>query len=425
MNSAQGLTAMDAWARRRPWVADSAFALVLAVLAFPVGIAAFGDSSWSTAGKAFGVAALVVGHIAIALRRVAPRAVFLVVSALMLVLVLAPDLGGDTAREYGGPIPPVVLPSALVFPIALYTVAVWCAPVTSSLALGISGIGAVLTVARLWDFEAATTTQAGANPVGSWQLFLVVGVLAASIAPWSLGRFRRVRAQYVESLEERAVLEEENRERHGRDVLRQERSRIAREMHDVVSHSLAIMVSQAEGGRMMAQRDPSVTVPVLETVARTGQEAMRGMRGLLDALDPDGAPSTEPQPTLAQISALLERVRESGVTVVLDESGTPGAIDSSVELAAYRIVQESLTNVLKHAGQGAAVQVQLGWTSRALEIRIRNDGVEPNLGTVTPGRGLTGMRERVGLLGGSLEAGPDGADGFLVTARIPRQKERS
>lgn len=429
MNGAGGLTAVDAWARRRPWLVDSVFAMVLAAFVLPVGITAFADSDWQTAGKVLGVVVLIVGHVAVALRRVFPRIVFAMVGGVALTLVLMSPLGGHTASDYNGAIPPVVLPSVLVFPLALYTVAARCPPATSLLALGISGLGAVLTVARLWSFDSVTLTQSGttgaANPIGSWQLFLVVGVVAASVAPWSLGRFRRVRAQYVESLEERAVLEEENRERHGREVLRQERSRVAREMHDVVSHSLAVMVSQAEGGRMMARRDPSVTLPVLETVARTGQEAMRGMRGLLDALDPDGASSTEPQPTLAGIPALLDRVRESGVRVDFGQSGESGGLDSSVELAAYRVVQESLTNVLKHAQPGATVQVQFVWTPADLGVRVRNDGVAPSLADTAPGRGLTGMRERVGLLGGTLDAGPDGGTGFLVNALIPRQKDGS
>ena len=415
VDDVRGLAAVDGWMRSRPWVVDSAIAAILALLTLPASLGAVTGGGWSPAGRVTGVLTLVAAHAVLALRRVTPLAVFAVTSLAMLLAVLAPDLDSPTAA-YAGPLPPIVLPSVVVFPVALYTVAAWCSSRTSILALGVAAAGSVMALVRLWGLDSE-------NPVGSWPLFLLLAVAGVAVAPWSLGRFRRVRAAYVTSLEERARFEEENRERHAREVLREERARIAREMHDVISHSLAVMVSQAEGGRMMAQRDPGVTLPVLETVARTGQEAMRGMRGLLDALDPEGpTPHQPPQPTLAELPALLERVRASGLTVHLDERGEPVRLGGTGELATYRVVQEALTNVLKHAGPSSHAHISLQWSPTALEVSVRSDGVarqEPRAGS---GRGLPGLRERLRLVGGTFDAHGDDRGGFLVRASIPAEE---
>ena len=154
-------------------------------------------------------------------------------------------------------------------------------------------------------------------------------------------------------LEERARREEQDRVENARLAAMEEQSRIAREMHDVVAHSLSVMVSQAEGGRLMAQRDPAIAVPVLETVARVGQEAMLDMRSLLQALHEDEPPGLEnPHPGLGELPLLLDRVRGAGLTVSYAETGDRLGLSGAGELAAYRVTQEALTNVLKHAGGG-------------------------------------------------------------------------
>jgi signal transduction histidine kinase len=419
MDDVRGLAALDAWARRRPWVSDAVLAAVLAALVLPAGVAAVVDGGWPLPARVAAVATLAAAHLVVAARRVAPVATFAITSLVMLLAVLAPDLESATAATYDGPVPPIVLPSALLFPVALYTVAAWCSSRTSLLALAVAAAGSAMAVARLWSFDSD-------NPVGSWPVFLLLAVAGGAVAPWSLGRFRRVRAAYVASLEERARLEEENRERHARELLRQERSRIAREMHDVISHSLAVMVTQAEGGRMVAQQDPGATVAVLETVARTGQEAMRGMRGLLDALDPaapsQAEPSQPPQPTLADLPALLDRVRASGLTVELDEQGSRVRLGGTEQLVAYRVVQESLTNALKHVGPPARVHLTLRWSRAALAIGVRSAGAPAVQQPPASGRGLAGLRERVSLVGGTFEAGPEG-DEFVVEATIPAEEE--
>jgi signal transduction histidine kinase len=185
-------------------------------------------------------------------------------------------------------------------------------------------------------------------------------------------------------------------------------------MHDVVAHSLSVMVTQAEGGRMMARKDPAVALPVLETVARTGQQAMGDMRSLLRALDEPAAAGT-PQPGLNDLPDLIGRVRQSGLRVSLTEQGNRRAMTGAGELAAYRITQEALTNVLKHAGAEASAEVSLDWRPGRLHLTVRNGPGRAST-PVTGGRGLTGMSERVAVLGGTLTAGPEDDGGFRVTA---------
>ncbi len=288
---------------------------------------------------------------------------FVLVSAVMLLLLVMPALDVAGAED---PFAPILLPSTLVFPVVLYSVAAWCQPRTSRLALAGAGVGSLLVLARLWGADYLTVTQPGLatrdDPVRSLPLFVALGVVAAVVLPWGLGRYRRLRAQYVIELEERARREEQDRVESARHAAAEERTRIAREMHDVVAHSLSVMVSQAEGGRLMAQRDPSVTLPVLETVARVGQEAMRDMHSLLQALHEDEPPGIQtPQPGLGELPHLLERVRGVGLSVSYTETGDRLGLSGAGELAAYRVTQEALTNVLKHAGGDGTAQVRLDW----------------------------------------------------------------
>jgi signal transduction histidine kinase len=221
-------------------------------------------------------------------------------------------------------------------------------------------------------------------------------------------------------LEARARHEEQERLANAREAARDERNRIAREMHDVVAHSLSVMVSQAEGGRMLARKDPAVALPVLETIARTGQEAMGDMQALLQALDA-GEPAHlgTPQPGLTELPELIGRVRQSGPRVSLTERGDRRRISAAGELAAYRVTQEALTNVLKHAGADAPVDVCLDWRAESLRLTVRNGPGRQAMPATAGGRGLSGMTERVALLGGTLTAGPIDTGGFQVTAVLP------
>ena len=191
-------------------------------------------------------------------------------------------------------------------------------------------------------------------------------------------------------------------------------------MHDVVAHSLSVMVSQAEGGRLATQRDPAIAGPVFTTIAKTGREALTEMRGLLGVLaSPDVPAETRaPQPALSDLGALLDRVDATGTPIVFTERGTRGDLGRSGDLAAYRVVQEALTNVVKHAGPGARVTIDLTWTPAGLGIEIGDNG-RTAVRTISRGRGLAGMRERVELVGGDLHVGPGEDGGYQVTARFP------
>ena len=295
-----GTSALVSWICHRPWIADGLFAAALGAVLLPKTATAIRASAWSVQLETLAIVAVSIAHGCVAFRRLAPRSAYGVVCGVMVLLVALPDLevpGLDAAFA------PVLLPSVVSFPVVLYSVAAWCSHRTSLLALAAAGVGTLLVVARLWGADYLTVARPGDgvrdDPVRSMPLFVLLGVVTAVILPWALGRYRRLQTQYVIELEERARREEQDRVESARLAAREERARVAREMHDVVSHSLSVMVSQAEGGRMMAKRDPEVTVSVLENVARTGQEAMRDMRGLLQAMNPDEPDQVRtPQPGL-------------------------------------------------------------------------------------------------------------------------------
>ncbi len=411
---------VDAWLRRRPWVVDAALAVLLAALLLPSSVPFVLDAHWSAAGRAVVIVLLAVAHACVVLRRVATVPAFAITAVVMLVLVLVPDVDGAEATAAGGPIPAILLPSALVFPVLLYAAAAHARPPGPWLALAAGGVGAVLTTVRLWNLPTGMVGDASTGP--GMRLFVFGALLASVLAPWALGRFRRVRTAYIAALEEEAARAEEDRLREAEQAASDERARIAREMHDVVAHSLSVIVSQAEGGRLAAGKDPALAVPVLQTVGDTGRAALTEMRGLLGLLHdhgPDeGRAVTAPQPTLERLPELVARVRDAGTPVTFSERGTRGELDRAGELAAYRVVQESLTNVVKHAGAGARADVTLRWGPETLEIEVVDNGVGVSNPTGA-GRGLTGMRERLAHAGGHLATGPAAPHGQRVHATLP------
>jgi len=195
-----------------------------------------------------------------------------------------------------------------------------------------------------------------------------------------------------------------------------ERARIARELHDVVAHSVSIIAVQAGAAESLVERDPARAREHLGAVRRTAREALTEMRRLLDVLRED-EPAYAPQPTLATLAALVEETRRAGVPVELVREGSDDPLPPGVDLAAYRIVQEALTNVRRHAGS-APTRVRIRHAAGAVEVEVVNGpATSPGEGP-GGGRGLLGMRERVRLYGGSLDAGPEDG-GFAVRARLP------
>ncbi len=206
----------------------------------------------------------------------------------------------------------------------------------------------------------------------------------------------------------------------------EERGRIAREMHDILAHAVALMVIQAEAGPVVVRSDPDRAVKAFDTIADSGRDAMVQLRRVLGVLKEEGAgPQLAPQPRLTELAAVAERVREAGVRVELELPGPGRAMPGDVEATAFRIVQEALTNVVKHSGADSSA-VRIVRAGEVLEVAVSDNGrgVRPRADRVVSdwsgGRGLVGIRERAAACGGRAEAGPrpDGT-GFLVSARLP------
>jgi signal transduction histidine kinase len=225
---------------------------------------------------------------------------------------------------------------------------------------------------------------------------------------------------YLGELRARTRRAERDREAEARRAVAEEQARIARELHDVLAHNVSVMVVQAAAARDVFDASPERAREALATIEGTGRQALDELRRLLGAASGDGGPPA-PQPGLARLDALADQVRAAGLAVELRVEGEPFPLPSGADLSAYRIVQEALTNTLKHArASKATVLVRYG--NGGVELEVRDDGrgpAAPSGAGVTGGRGIIGMRERVALYGGSLDAGPAPGGGFAVTARFP------
>jgi signal transduction histidine kinase len=241
--------------------------------------------------------------------------------------------------------------------------------------------------------------------------------LFAAIA-WSAGFVLNRRSAHARSLAERAARLEVERIESAQLAVAEERQRIARELHDVIAHSVSVMTVQAGAVRRLLLPEQEKERQALETVEATGRQALTEMRRLVGLLKEQSVmPEYAPQPGMEGLGELLERVRESGLPVDLVVRGTPFRLAPGVDLAAYRVVQEALTNALKYAGPARA-WVTVDWGESQLELEIANDGRGNGSGH-DGGHGLTGMRERVSLYGGELESGGREGGGFVVRARLP------
>jgi signal transduction histidine kinase len=242
--------------------------------------------------------------------------------------------------------------------------------------------------------------------------FVIAGV-------WGLGRWIRWRHGETQALQARAALLERDRDEAARAAVAHERARIARELHDLVAHGLAVTVLQAQAAQRVLAEDPAAARKSLASIESLGRQGLAELRRLLELLDDRGETSPlDPAPTLARVDELVEQVREAGLPVTLTVHGSRGDVPAGVDLSAYRIVQESLTNALKHAGPGARVDLTLTYRPDELEIVVADDG--PAASSLPgAGRGLIGMRERVGLYGGRLEAGRRQEGGFVVRVLMP------
>jgi signal transduction histidine kinase len=379
--------------RRLGQAGQLALAAVLALVLLPAGVSAVRDDGAAPGWRVALAVALIALHAGVATARRWPLPSFAAGGLACLILVSAPDLAAATAvvdtTDYG----PILLPSSLCFFPLLYAVSAHAKAPWPDIALGVGLVGCVLAVARLWGFSG--------TPINEWAWWLLLSTTAVggTLAAWALGRYRATRVAWAVQLAERVAADE--------------RRRIAREMHDVVAHSVAVMVSHAEAGRLVVPNSPERAPEILTTIAEVGREALVEMRGLLGVLRDEGA-STDPQPGLSDLPALVERMRAAGVPTELTV-GDDVRVGPAVGLTVYRIAQEALTNVARHAGPEATAMIQIDSASGALAVTVTNTGKAP--ADTRPGRGLAGMRERVEAIGGTLQAGPvDG--GWQVSAKV-------
>jgi signal transduction histidine kinase len=297
--------------------------------------------------------------------------------------------------------------------IALYTVAVSASRRAAGLAAAALEAGIVL----------AAIDQSG-SPAPAGRLF--VGLTGLAVAAGVLGINVGNRRQILAGLRERAERMEAERERELALATASERARIAREMHDVVAHNLSVMIALCDGAAYHVHDAPDRVASALDQASQAGRRALGEMRQLLGVLRdapvpgaPAPVPATAsdpltPQPGRRQLGELVERLRAAGLPVTFAARGRPGDLPAGLELAVYRIVQEALTNTLKHAGPGATAAVQVTWHERAVELEVTDTGAAPAAATRPGGAGLRGMGERAAVYGGHLEAGPRPGGGWRV-----------
>jgi signal transduction histidine kinase len=379
---------------RHPWWSDSALALILTVIA--VGSTVVSRTRYGFAVPVLAAIVTLLTTAPIAVRRYRPLGVLAVtVSAETLVLIFRPGAGA---------------PVGVI--VALYTVAAYCDRRVSIRAAALAALP--ITVAVIVN-NGARTGQ-------------VIPELAVFALAWVIGDNMRTRRAYLAEVEERAArLERERDEKADRAVI-EERARIARELHDVIAHNVSVMVVQAAAGEDVFDEDPGQARESLAAVASTGRAALTELRrllGVIRAEDDPGDTAYAPQPGIERIDELVGQVRETGMAVELSVFGQPRPLPEGVELCAYRIVQEALTNTLKHA-RASTAQVQLRYIADALELQVLDDGRgATSLNGETDGQGLIGMRERVALFGGELTAGQRSGRGYEVRARLPLEEAKT
>ena len=245
------------------------------------------------------------------------------------------------------------------------------------------------------------------------RLASTLSVVVVSAVAWAIARALAERGRRAEHLEERAA----GLERAHAEAVAGERATIARELHDVIAHSVSVMTVQAGAARLLLDEDPLRARESLVAVEETGRQALGEMRRLLGILrGSEHEARLAPQPGIAELDALVEQVRGAGLPVDVVVKGEPKALPPGVDLAAYRVVQEALTNALKHAGAARAL-VTIRYGVSALELAVTNDGRVRRNGRA--GHGVVGMRERVALYGGELEVGPRREGGYVVRASLP------
>ena len=421
---------------RRPLARDAGLVLLLVALGLSLGVRTFllgpdaakliqsaGLAAWNQSVLRWWLIAL-PGLGAVLLRRRWPFPAFLAAAAAATAHVLEPSHLAE-------------LPTRLAAMITLYTLA----SVTISRRAGLAALGGSLVCIYFADVALAVrtgTVGAGAVAASPWQSDILVGALSAAIEPalflgiaWAAGDSTRSRRLHLAALEQRAADLERERDQRSALAVAAERARINRELHDVVAHGITVMVVQAQGAAAALDHHPDRSSVALANVIDTGRASLAEMRRLLGLAGGglDGDPRLAPQPGVGALPALIDQVRGAGTPVELHVEGEPLPLPAAVDLSVYRIVQEALTNVRRHAGDSAHATVRLTFQSSEVEIEVADDGGgrAESRGVTPPaadGNGLRGIGERVGALGGSLDTGPRAGGGFGVHAHLPLAADR-
>jgi signal transduction histidine kinase len=379
------MSAIYAWLRRHQILVDSVLAAVLALLALGPML----RSPWPQVP----VTALMA--VSVAVRRKAPAAGFAVVClAGLWQLATTTPSSADIA----------VL-------VMLYTVAAYRPRRLAVPALAVSLVG-----------SGVATIVFSPTPGNNLMTRLIAGGVlygGSSLLVWVLGDSMRYRRGYYAALEDRAARLEAERDAQAAIAAAAERARIARELHDVIAHHVSVMVVQADGAGYVLKSDPATAETALKAIACTGRQALTEMRRLLGVLRSAGDQAQlAPMPGLSELRELLDQARSAGLAVTYTLSGTPRDLPEGAELAAYRVVQESLTNTRKHAGLAASAAVTLRYEPDGLTVEVTDNGMASSAGEPA-GHGLAGMRERIAMYGGTVQAGPLPGGGFRVLARLP------
>lgn len=355
------------------------------------------------------VAVGAAGGLVVLLRRRRPVVMF----ALAQVIVIVATAVGTPAA--------VLLPPIMIYAVGVYrsTRAAWiCFGAGAGVAIIAGYLEAILAPSLL-----GASSPASRDLVITWlntSTLQIVVLLIATLIGTNVGG----RNRYVSALLERAAQLARERDAQAEITSALERERIAREMHDVIAHSLSVMIALAEGARAAAPEHPERAADAIGRVAETGRRTLGEVRRLLGPVrgDEEGREiARAPQPGLDQVPALITEFARAGLPVHLSTSGSPSH-DSALELTLYRLVQESLTNALRHAPEATTVMARLTWAETFVELIVDDDGPARSARTGDPGRGILGMRERVALYGGDLEAAPRPTGGWRVRARLPVER---
>ncbi|MFF1687249.1 MULTISPECIES: sensor histidine kinase [unclassified Streptomyces] len=387
--------------RLHPTWVDSFWAVVLLGVSGMSLVA--GQENMQGDARLVGIPVVLALSLAVALRRRVPERMLILI-AVVGVFQLVADVR--------------VLPADFAMLVIIYTVAADSPRWASRFAL-IGGLCAAPFAQLRWPMH--ETSTAG-------NVLLTVFQMVPFALAWVLGDSVRTRRAYLAQLEERADRLEKEREAQSKVAVAAERARIARELHDVVAHNVSVMVVQADGAAYVMDTAPDQARKALETISGTGRQALAEMRRLLGVLrtgEHQESGEYVPQPDVEQLDELIEQVRTAGLPVDFKVEGTPRPLPSGVELTAYRIVQEALTNTRKHGGANAGASVRLVYFDDGLGLLVEDDGkgapheLYEDGGADGRGHGLIGMRERVGMVGGTLDAGPRPGGGFRISALLP------